>query len=144
MPPQPPPVLIRKDRSGRALSLPQLASVALVGTAIGLVVVAVIDGITALIGFDTFGQASGWLAVILPALIFIDDFRAWRGHTVRYLVALVGAAVAAAVGLVIAGLVPGWPLLTGTIGSICAVVVYAPMWFLGVRWLSGELPREGR
>jgi hypothetical protein len=144
MPSQPAPALIRKDRSGRAVSLPQLASVALVGTVLGLVAVVVIDGVTALIGADKFGQASGWLAVILPAWIFLDDVRAWRGHSIRFAVALVGAAVALGVGLVIAGLVPGWPLVTGAIGSVCAVVVYAPIWFLGVRWLTGELPREGR
>ena len=73
------------------VSLAAMTAVALIGTAVGLVAVLLIDGITALVGLGDFGQASGWLALILPGAVFFDDIRAWSGYGVRLLVALVAA-----------------------------------------------------
>jgi hypothetical protein len=88
------PVLLRRDSSGRVVSLPQLTAVAMVGTVVALVAVALVDGALALIGLSDFGDASGWLALILPGLLFFDDL-AWQ-TCVRFLVALVGTGIAIA------------------------------------------------
>lgn len=135
----------RRDAEGRVVSLAELLAAAVLGTLVAAVGLAVIDGLMALIGLGTFGRASGWLAVILPALLFFDEIRAWRDHGVRFLVGLVSAAVAIGLGLVVAALsttvVPGLvPLLSGALGAGVAAALYAFIWFVGIRWLTGEQP----
>jgi hypothetical protein len=148
----------RRDAAGRVRSLAELVVAAGLGTVVGLVALTVVEGILALIGLTDFGSASGWLAVILPALLYFDDVRAWRGsreptpergtseaevkpgrHGLRFLVALVGLAVAVGAGLLAAGLVSALPpMLSGAVGALVAALVYAPVWFLGVRLVTGQ------
>jgi hypothetical protein len=129
----------RRDASGRVVSLRELLVAAVLGTLVALAVVAVIDAILALIRLSHFGDASGWLALILPGLLFFDDLRGWRGYGVRFLVALVGAGVAVGLGLIGAALFGGLaPLISGGVGALIAAAVYAPVWFLGIRWLTGH------
>jgi hypothetical protein len=129
----------RRDDHGRVISLTELLVASLGGLVVGLVGLTAIDGILALVGSGPFGHASGWLTVILPALLFFDDVRGWRGYGVRFLVGLVGAAVGIGLGLVAAGLVSALPpLLSGTVGAAVAVAAYAPVWFFGIRWLTGH------
>jgi hypothetical protein len=137
-------VFPRRDADGRVISVFELLAAGIVGTAIGLAGLALIDGVFALIGLGTFGRASGWLASILPALLFFDEIRAWRGHGVRILVALVSAAVAIGLGLIAAALIGSAPpILSGAVGSLVAVVVYAFVWFVGIRWLTGHRTEMG-
>jgi hypothetical protein len=132
-------VFPRRDSAGRVKSLGELVVAAALGTLVGLVALAVIDGILALIGIGTFGGASGWLAAILPALLLFDDLRAWRGHGVRFLVAPVAAGVAIGVGLIAAAAVRTLPpMVSGAVGAVVAALVYCPVWFLGIRWLTGH------
>lgn len=134
----------RRTADGRVISLGELLAAAMIGVAVGLVALALIDGIFALIGLGSFGRASGWLAAILPALLFFDDLRAWRGHGVRILVALVGAIVAIGLGLIAAALASGLPpILSGAAGAVVASGAYAPIWFVGIRWLTGHHGLEG-
>jgi len=129
----------RRDAEGRVVSLFELLAAALLGTLVAAAGLALIDGLLALIGLGTFGRASGWLAAILPALLFFDEIRAWRAFGVRFLVGLVAAGVAIGLGLIAAALVAGLPpLLSGTLGAAVATVVYAFVWFVGIRWLTGQ------
>ena len=121
------------------ISLGELLVAALGGTVVGLAALVLIDGVFALIGVGTFGRASGWLAAILPAFLFFDDFRAWRRHGVRILVALVAAVAAIGLGLLVAGAVRGLPpILAGSVGAAVAALVYSFVWFVGIRWLTGH------
>src|SRR5262249_52027682 len=134
----------RRDDNGRAVSFAEVLFGAVAGTVIGLAAVALIDGILTLFGSGPFGDASGWLAVILPALLFFDDLRGWRGYAVRFVVALVAAAVGIALGLLAAGAASGLPaLVSGAVGALVAVVVYSPAWFFGVRWSTGQHSEMG-
>lgn len=140
------PVLLRRDANGRAVSLLQLTAAALAGLAVAFAALVLIDGVLALVGLSDFGDASGWLAVILPGLLFFDDIRAWRGYGVRFLVAPVAAAVAIGLGLIAAALANSWPAtLSGVVGALVATLLYSPIWFLGIRWLTGvSVSPEGR
>ncbi len=132
-------VFPRRDADGRVISLVELLAAALLGTIVGVAALALIDGILAFIGLGDFGRASGWLAVILPALLFFDDLRAWRGYGVRILVGLVAAGLAIGLGLIAAALgstLP--PIVSGAIGAAVAALVYSPVWFVGIRWLTGH------
>ena len=89
-------------------------------------------------GAGDFGGANGWLAVILPVWLFWDDFRAWEYGAARVVAALVGGG--ARRGLRAAGRRPGargcrrWS--AGALGAAVFTVVYAAVWFPGVRWLA--------
>lgn len=137
-------VFPRRDVDGRVISLRELVAASLLGTLVGVVALVVIDGALALTGLGRFGQASGWLAAILPALLFFDDLRAWKGYGVRILVALVAAGVAIGMGLVGAALLPGFPpIVSGAAGAAVAAAVYAPVWFVSIRWLTGHRSEMG-
>lgn len=132
-------VFPRRDARGRVISLVELVAAATVGAVLGLAGVALIDGVFALVGSGRFGHASGWLAAILPVFLFVDDFRAWRGGAARLAVAPVAAAVGLVLGLTVAGLGDALvPLLSGAVGALVSVLVYSVVWFVGVRWLSGQ------
>jgi hypothetical protein len=129
----------RRDANGRAVSLLELTAVAAIGTIVAFVALVAVDGVLALLGLSDFGAASGWLALILPGLLFFDELRAWRGFGARFLVGLVAAAVAIGLGLIVAALASEWPaMISGAVGALVAVIIYCPVWFLGIRWLTGE------
>jgi hypothetical protein len=129
----------RRDAEGRVRSLREMFFAAVGGTVVGLAVLAAIDGILALIRLSHFGDASGWLAAILPALLFFDDLRAWRGYGVRFLVAVVAAVAAIGLGLIAAALAGSLPpMFSGGLGALVAAAVYAPVWFVSIRWLTGH------
>ncbi|MEU7864947.1 hypothetical protein, partial [Nonomuraea sp. NPDC049141] len=95
----------RRDAEGRILTLGDLLGVSLAGLVIGVLAVVLFDWAFELIGAGDFGGANGWLAIILPAWLFWDDFRAWEFGAAR----VVAALAAAAVGLVAGGVVGGRP-----------------------------------
>jgi hypothetical protein len=132
-------VFPRRDAEGRVVSLAELLAAALLGTLVAAAGLALIDGVLSLIGLGTFGRASGWLAAILPALLFFDEIRAWHGYGVRFVVGLVAAGVAIGLGLIVAALVATLPaLVSGTLGAAVAAVTYAFVWFVGIRRLTGQ------
>jgi hypothetical protein len=135
----------RRDERGRIARLPDLLGTALAGVVIGVVVLVVIDLLVAAIGSGTFGGANGWLALVLPAWLFVEDFRSWRDGPARWAAAGVAAAVALALGLLVAGLAASLAaglggdlpaLAGGTIGAVTFAVAYSVIWFFGVRWLD--------
>ena len=133
----------RRDEHGRAVSLRELIFAAVGGLLIALVGLLIIDGVLALFGLGSFASAPGWLALILPALIFFDDLRGWRGYGVRFAVAFLCAGAAIMLGLLAAGLTHAAPLVSGAVGALVAVVVYSAAWFFGVRWVTGQHSEMG-
>jgi hypothetical protein len=127
----------RRDADGRVVGLPDLLALAVAGLLTGAVVLVVVDGAGALVGWGEFGQASGWLALILPAWLFIiEELRAWRGVPGRLALAGSGGLLAVALGLLAAGVTPGPPLVSSGAGAAVATVVYAVYWYQGIRWLD--------
>jgi len=135
------PAVPRRDANGRVLRLTELIGVSVAYLVLNAVGLAVIDGLVVVLSNQEFGSSSGWLVVILPGLLFFDDFRGWRAYRVRFLVAIVSALVAFGLGLVAAGLVSDLPpMASGGVGATVAVLAYAPLWFLGIRWRTGDRP----
>ncbi|SCE67339.1 hypothetical protein GA0074696_0153 [Micromonospora purpureochromogenes] len=127
----------RRDAEGRVLTLGDLLGVSLAGWIIGLLALVLFDWAFASIGAGEFGRTNGWLAVILPAWLYWDDFRAWEFGAARVVAALVAAVVAVVGGLLVAGVAAGLaPLLTGGLAALAFTLVYAVLWFHGVHWLA--------
>ena len=63
---------------GASVTLADLLGVSLAGLVIGVLALVLFDWAFASIGAGEFGRTNGWLAVILPAWLFLDDFRAWE------------------------------------------------------------------
>ena len=72
------PAVPRRDEAGRVVSLPEMVAVAAGYAAVNAVGLVLIDGLLTLLRLGTFGRSSGWLVLILPALLYFDDFRAWK------------------------------------------------------------------
>jgi hypothetical protein len=138
-------VFPRRDDHGRVISLRELLIAVVVGAIVGLAALAVIDGVFSLIGLGTFGGASGWLAVLLPLFLFVDDFRAWRAGGWRRLIAVL---VAAGIGTP-AGLTAAWvaadlpPIISGAVGAAVLCLIYAFVWFVWIRWVAGARTEGG-
>lgn len=129
----------RRDDNGRIMVLADLLGVALAGVVVGVLALLLFDGVFALLGLGDFGRANGWLAVILPAWVFVEEFRAWNFGPARVAGALVAAGVGIAAGLLAAGLAAETPpLVSGGLGATVFAVAYALVWFVGVRWLAGR------
>jgi hypothetical protein len=127
----------RRDAAGRVERYPDLVGTALAGVVIGVVVLLLFDVVIGLFDPGRFGEANGWLALVLPAWLFVEEFRAWNGGPARWVVAGVSAVLALAVGLVVAGLADGFPALAGgALGAFAFALVYSVVWFFGVRWLD--------
>lgn len=128
-----------RDGHGRLVGLGHLLGFALAGFVIGLAALLVLDAVLALTGVSRFGRANGWLAVILPVWLFVEEFRAWRGQPGRMPAALVGVAVGLALGTLANGLASDLPpLASGAIGAAVAILAYSLVWFYGIRWLGGR------
>jgi hypothetical protein len=128
-----------KDEHGRAVSVGELTVASLGGAVVALVGLMAVSGVLALLSLGKFTDASGWLALILPALLFFDDLRGWRPYKVRFAAAFVAAVVGIGLGLLAAGAVRAWPpLFSGAVGAVVAAVVYSPAWFYGIRWGTGQ------
>lgn len=130
----------RRDPNGRVLNLVELIAVAVVGAIVSFAAVALIDWLMSLVGLGEFGKASGWLAVVLPVLVFVEDFRAWKGTgRGRWLAAAIALALAVGAGMVLAGTLEAPPLVSGAAGAFALSVFYTVLWFIGVRLLTGRL-----
>ena len=127
----------RRDADGRIVGLTDLLGVVLAGVVVGVLALVLFDGVFAVLGLGEFGRANGWLAVILPAWVFVEEFRAWGPAPARVAAALVAAAVGIAGGLLAAGVTAGLPALaSGALAATVFAVAYALIWFFGVRWLA--------
>lgn len=134
------PSFPRKDASGRIASAPDFLGGVLVSIAIGAAILFAIDGIFTLLGAGKFGHISGWLSGILAVWMFVDDFRAWNRVPGRAGIAILAGALALAAGIAISGRL-GYPLavFNGLIGVTVSGLIYAALWFFGVRWLAARV-----
>lgn len=129
----------RRDGRGRNSTLPDLLGRTLAGLTVGILALVLLDWAFELVGLGDFGRANGWLALILPAWLFVEEFRASAPGHARVLAALVSAALALALGLLAAGLASDLPpLASGAIAATVTAMSYAVVWFYGVRWLENR------
>ena len=128
----------RRDPNGRLATFGDLVGTMLAGLVTGVVLVLILETILALSRVSHFGQTNGWLAVILPVWLFIEEFRAERSGANRVVVAALAAGFGVATGLSFAGLAAvDFPrLVSGFVGAAAFAVVYCLVWFYGLRWLS--------
>ncbi|MFI1994673.1 hypothetical protein [Actinoplanes sp. NPDC020271] len=122
---------------GPVATVGDLLGAAFAGLVVGIAVVLVLEGILAVTGVARFGQTNGWLIVILPVWLFVEQFRAEGFGAERVLAAVLGIGFGTAAGLTIAGLVAPYtpPLVSGGAGAVTATIVYCFVWFYGLRWL---------
>lgn len=134
----------RRDENGRVATASEFLAGSLALIVVGAIVLVAIDGLFTLIGAGTFGKVSGWLAGILMVFLFIDEFRAWRGVSFRVVFAILGAVVSVGIGTLVNGVASGLPnLLSGLIAVTVAGVIYAVIWFFGIRWSAERFGDPG-
>jgi hypothetical protein len=128
----------RRDANGRLATIGDLVGTALAGLVTGAVLLLILEAILSLTRVSEFGNTSGWLAIILPVWLFVEEFRAEGYGASRVVVALLGTGFAVAVGMTIAGFAATqFPtLVSGLFGAAAFTVVYCLIWFYGLRWLS--------
>ncbi|MGK5680318.1 hypothetical protein [Actinoplanes sp. URMC 104] len=131
----------RRDPSGRLATIGDLIGTALAGLVTGAVLLLVLEAILSLTHVSEFGGTSGWLAIILPVWLFVEEFRAEGYGASRVVVALLGAGFAVAAGMTVAGFAASqFPtLVSGLAGAAAFTVVYCLVWFYGLRWLSHRM-----
>jgi hypothetical protein len=127
---------LRRDADGRLATAGDLVGASLAGLVAGAAVLLVFEGLMSLATLSTFGSANGWLSLILPMWLFVEEFRAAAYGALRVVVALLAAGFGLAAGLTAAGLATAVPpLFSGAIGAAVFTVVYALVWFYGLWWL---------
>jgi hypothetical protein len=128
----------RRDPNGRLATIGDLLGAALAGLVIGVVLLLIFEAVLSLTRVSEFGGTSGWLAIILPVWLFVEEFRAEAYGASRVVVALLAAGFGVAGGMTVAGFAaaefPG--LVSGLAGAAACTVVYCVVWFYGLRWLS--------
>ena len=134
----------RRDERRRVVALVDLLAVTFAGTVIGAVVVVALDGAYALLGLGRFGSGSGWLAGILPVWLFGEEVRAWKGVRGRAAVALLAGVLGLAVAFGVNAATGYLPRLAGGVVAILAgSLLYAVIWYFGIRWLARQVGEEG-
>jgi hypothetical protein len=127
----------RRGDSGRIDRLPDLLAIILVGLLVGLAALCLYDLVFWAIGYGRFGRASGWLALVLPLWLLVEDYRAWKGVPGRGAVAILSAAVGLALGLLAASLTSALPpLASGGVGATVAAACYGLAWYAGTRYCA--------
>ncbi|GAA0816317.1 hypothetical protein [Spirilliplanes yamanashiensis] len=127
----------RRDAEGRIASISDLLGVVLAGLLVGVAVLLLFEAVMSVLQLSRFGQASGWLAVLLPAWTFVEEFRAVGYGGRRIVVAILAAGFGVGVGMTVAGAVAQSfpPLVSGAAGAAGTSVFYALIWFYGLRSL---------
>ena len=130
----------RRDPNGRLATIGDLTGTALAGLVTGVVLLLILEAILSLTHVSEFGATSGWLAIILPVWLFVEEFRA-EGGVSRIVVALLAAGFGVVAGLTLAGFAASqFPtLVSGLVGAAALTVVYCLVWFYGLRWLSHRM-----
>ena len=129
---------LKKDATGRLATIGDLLGSAFAGLAVGAAVLLVFEAVMALTGLAEFGESNGWLVLILPVWLFVEEFRAEGFGAHRIMVGALAAGFGVAVGMTVAGLVArvAPALVSGGSGALTGTVVYCLVWFYGLRWLS--------
>ncbi len=134
------PRVPRRDAEGRIARFGELMIVVAGLLVFGVAALAFIDAGFSLVGSSEFGDVSGWLAGIPVVWLYIEDVRAWRGVRGRIGVLLISAALAVAAGFAVENVLLDLPqLVSGALAIITACLVFAPLWFFGIRWLDRQL-----
>ncbi|WP_433793013.1 hypothetical protein [Actinoplanes sp. CA-252034] len=128
----------QKDAGGRLATIGDLLGSAFAGLAAGAGVLLVFETVMALTGLGEFGESNGWLLVILPVWLFVEEFRGEGFGAHRIMVGGLAAGFGVAAGMTVAGLVAevAPPLVSGGSGAVTGTVVYCLVWFYGLRWLA--------
>nr|WP_296073640.1 hypothetical protein [uncultured Actinoplanes sp.] len=128
----------RRDPNGRLATIGDLIGTALAGLVMGAIVLLVIEAALSLAHVSEFGNASGWIAVVLPVWLFTEEFRAQGWGASRIVVGALAAGFGVAIGLSVAGFAATeFPsLVSGLAGAASCTIVYCLVWFYGLRWLS--------
>ncbi|MEV4412378.1 hypothetical protein [Catellatospora sp. NPDC049609] len=122
-----------RDAAGRIVSLTDLLGYVLAGWVISMLGLVAFDGLFALLGLGEFGQVTGWLGVIYPAIVFVEQFRAAADNRGRLAVAPAAGLVAVVAGVLAVGVAGGFaPLVSGGLGSLVTTVAYAVLWHVGL------------
>jgi hypothetical protein len=133
----------RRNALGRVDSAAELIGAVVLFVAVGTILVAAVDGIATLAGRGSFGRVPGWPAAILAVWMFVEEFRAWRIGPARIGLALVGAALGVFGGGLLASFLDSLqPLLQGAIAALLACLIYATLWFYGIRLLADRSPER--
>jgi len=128
-----------RDADGRVINATEMVISVITSVAIVTVLLIAVDGLASVAGRGSFGRISGWPAAILAVWLFIEDFRAWRIGPARVGVALVAAALGALAGGLLASVLGALPpLFAGALGALLACLIYAMIWFFGVRLVAGR------
>jgi hypothetical protein len=130
-----------RDANGRIATLANMIGGVIFGAVICMIVLVIVDLLFTLAGVGQFGWVSGWLIGILPVWMFIEDFRGWKSvGTVRYGVALIAGALGLASGVALSShLTSLRPAFNGAISVTVAALIYAVLWFFGIRALASRL-----
>ncbi|WP_018347675.1 hypothetical protein [Longispora albida] len=130
------PAFPKRDDRGRITVLTDMLAAVTASLVLSLAVVLVIDLVAVAFG-AAFGQSSGWLGVILPAWLFTEEFRAWRGTPGRGALAAFGVVFSLVAGMSAGFTAEYLPALaSGAIGAAVCVLAYLLIWFFGIRWLA--------
>jgi hypothetical protein len=128
-----------RDAQGRIANLPEIVGGVLFGVVLCVIVLVVIDGAFSLLGIGKFGTISGWLAGILTIWMFVEEFRAWKGVPARLAVALIAAAIGLILGVLLSSQLGSMPaVFNGSLSVTVAGLVYAVIWFFGIRYLASR------
>ena len=131
----------RRDPDGRVARFGDLIAAAVVWLVVAFLALTVIDVLSSLAGVGDVGSSRGWLIAILALWLYVEDFRAWRGVRSRLGIMLIALLLAilvgGAAGYGLAYLASGLPaLVTGSVGAAGGVLVYAQVWFYGIRFVE--------
>jgi hypothetical protein len=130
----------RRDADGRVTGAVDLLLAVIAGVLLTGLALVLVDGLFTLLGAGPFGHVSGWLTGILPVWLFAEEYRAWRPVRLRPVLAGFAAVMGFAAGGLVASLTGGWPVLaTGGLGVTVAALVYAIIWYAGIRWLADRV-----
>ena len=129
---------LRRVPNGRLGTITDLLGAAFAGLAVGAVVLLIFEAVLALVEVSDFGSSNGWLVLILPVWLFVEEFRAEAYGAHRVVVAVLGTGFGVAVGLSVAGALAAVApaLVSGAAGAAAFTIVYCLVWFYGLRWLS--------
>lgn len=127
------------DEKPQVASLGQLVGSALAYFVMGAVVLVVIDLVFVLPTGRGFGQTSGWIAALPTVWVYTEAFRRYTGAA-RWGVMAVGVLLGLGAGLAVTVIAPAaWlPMYSGGLGGLAAALVYAPLWYAGIKAFGEE------
>lgn len=115
-------------------TLPELLMAGVAGVAVGAVLVAAVDGLFALGGLGSFGDASGMLAALPALFVYYDEYRKAPFTGLALLCAVLAVVLGAGAGYAVSGVAP--PLGSGAVAALAGAVLYAVLWHTGTRYLE--------